>query len=666
MGQSASKELVYCQPIGEAGEKESAIYRCASHSGLIVCPKSGARTVQEMFLNNFKDIPNKDFIGRQVKDATGKAHYEYLTWSEIEKQVKSLGTAIEKLNLAPEKKQYKDFKCRFIGIQGKNSVEWFITDITNICYGYTTMPLYDTLGEEAVQHMFEETEMETLFVSKDQIKTITKRFKEGKCPHLKNLIILDDKTLVEEDKKQLEGLKWYPFSELITNYQVEQKEYPKITPDDVAFFSYTSGTTGRPKGAIVTHRNCAAIVGGAEHTLIHLTKDTVHLSYLPLAHVFEKVVFLHLGYLGAKIAVYGGDVQKLKDDLELVKPTVFCSVPRLFNKFHDVISKKIKDQSGVTGLLARQALSSKLSAAKKGNYTDMIYDTLIFNKTKQTLGGNVEFCLSASAPLSAKVKQLLKASFCCPVIEGYGQTEGMGGQFVQDLNDAYLESVGGPLPCNEFKLVDIPDMGYTHKDVDEQGRSTPRGEIWMRGANIIPGYYKNDEKNLETFEDGWLKSGDIGMLVPGSNALKLIDRKKNLFKLSHGEYVAPEKLEEVYKLTPGIADIYVYGESVKSVLIAIVNLDENQAIKIASSNGISGESFEEIAKKPEMVELFKKELKKAADENGLKGFERIADLYIDPKPFADSDLITSTFKLKRQEAAKHYKVELAKLYEGKE
>jgi long-chain acyl-CoA synthetase len=265
MGQGASKQHVYAVPVTEPTDTESAVYRCASNpDGLIWCPKSGARTLQEIYLKNFLRYHDREFLGRKVQTLDGKGRFEYLTWQQVEAQAKSLGTAIEKLGLAPEKTQYKDFKCRFIGIQSKNSVEWVITDIANIIYGYTTMPLYDTLGEEAVQHMFEETEMETLFLSKDQLKVIAKRYNEKKCPFLKNLVIMDDKSLTPEDKKlldELKDIKWYTFSDLIEQHKEDLKPYPKLTPDDIAFFSYTSGTTGRPKGAIVSHRNCVAIIG---------------------------------------------------------------------------------------------------------------------------------------------------------------------------------------------------------------------------------------------------------------------------------------------------------------------------------------------------------------------------------------------------------------------
>lgn len=140
-------------------------------------------------------------------------------------------------------------------------------------------------------------------------------------------------------------------------------------------------------------------------------------------------------------------------------------------------------------------------------------------------------------------------------MEAYGQTEGTGGEFASGRYDPQMGHVGGPAPCNEFKLKDVPDMKYTSKDKDVNGRPCPRGEICVRGANVIPGYYKNEEKTNEAIdEDGWLMSGDIGMILPGSNALKIFDRKKNIFKLSQGEYVAPEKLENSLKICQSIVD----------------------------------------------------------------------------------------------------------------
>lgn len=191
--------------------------------------------------------------------------------------------------------------------------------------------------------------------------------------------------------------------------------------------------------------------------------------------------------------------------------------------------------------------------------------------------------LTGSAPISPQVLDHLKVLFQCPIIEAYGQTEGTGLEFTTRADDPTSSHVGGPVPQNEFKLVDVPELDYFSTDKDSNGEPCPRGEIWIRGPNVIPGYYLMDEKNKETFtEDGWMRSGDIAKLLLPEGKLMIIDRKKNIFKLSQGEYIAPEKLENAYlNASPAIADIFVYGDSLKSCLVGVLMVDPAELKKIA-------------------------------------------------------------------------------------
>ena len=202
------------------------------------------------------------------------------------------------------------------------------------------MPIYDTLGEEATDHMFNETELSTLFLSAEHVKGIVARSKLGKCNHLQNLVIMDEENITPEVNSHFNGssLRMYKFSEVIANGREKKQPYKTVSPNDICFFSYTSGTTGKPKGTMITHRNLVAAVAGAMYSIpIGKDETMVHLSYLPLAHIFERMLCSFCITYGGKYGIYNGNVLKLKEDLAILKPNLFASVPRLFNKFYDKI-----------------------------------------------------------------------------------------------------------------------------------------------------------------------------------------------------------------------------------------------------------------------------------------------------------------------------------------
>jgi long-chain acyl-CoA synthetase len=226
----------------------------------------------------------------------------------------------------------------------------------------------------------------------------------------------------------------------------------KVLPDDCLTFSYTSGTTGPPKGAMISHRNLASFMGACA-----LNKDTkfstsdVGLSYLPLPHILEREFDYAMLSAGSRIVYFSGDVQKLKDDLAIVKPTVFLSVPRLFSRFYDVIKGKFNDLQGFTKTAVNFALKTKLDNLRSsGAYTHKVYDRVFFNKTKEALGGRVRVMISGSAPLLPEVQDFLKVCMCCPLVEGYGQTETTGAITITDSNDPVVRHVGGPIVMNHL------------------------------------------------------------------------------------------------------------------------------------------------------------------------------------------------------------------------
>lgn len=311
----------------------------------------------------------------------------------------------------------------------------------------------------------------------------------------------------------------------------------------------------------------------------------MYLSYLPLAHVMERLIFAALSCVGASIGFFQGDTLKLMEDIKELRPTIFVSVPRLYNRIYDRITGGASEAGGIKAALFHHAYETKRYWLAQNYLGHALWDRLVFNGIKARLGlDRVRLFVTGSAPLAAHVKEFIRIVFGAPMIEGYGQTENAAAATATAMWDhSRIGHVGTPLACNEIKLVSVPDMGYLATDtlhgreVGEDGTviseglpCVGRGEVCIRGPNVFAGYYKDSVKTAEALDaDGWLHSGDIGLWDMQGN-LRIIDRKKNIFKLAQGEYVAAEKIENVYVKSPFVAQVFVHGDSLHSVLLAVV------------------------------------------------------------------------------------------------
>jgi len=266
--------------------------------------------------------------------------------------------------------------------------------------------------------------------------------------------------------------------------------------------------------------------------------------------------------------------------------------------------------------------------------------------------------ITGSAPINKDILSFLRVSMSCPVLEGYGQTESGGASTITLFGDTDAGHVGVPLACCDVKLVDVPEMKYLSTD------ENPRGEVCFRGPSCSPGYYKNDEKTAELIDgDGWIHSGDIGEWLP-SNSLRIIDRKKSIFKLSQGEYIAPEKLENIYAKSPYVAQIFVHGDSLKSKFVAIVVADREVAAEWCNQNSIEND-ITELCSNPEFFAVVKDSMDQIGTDSDVKGFERIADFRMVSELFSvENDLLTPTFKLKRVQAKEMFLQMLNEMYES--
>ena len=673
MGNSASNvNFQYSTPVDptRVSKGETPVYRHEKSIGLDLNKAYAQNTLHDLLKPRF--LANSDKAGfckrvfnKETKTLTSDV--EWITNKKFRDQAEAFGSGLLNLKLVPQINEWKNMTLQFAGIYAKNSIEYLVMDVACIFYGITVVPIYDTLGEEATQFAFNQTKMETCVLTANHVAGLFKLKKEDNgLPYLRNLIVIDAHNLSSdlEESSRTNGIKLLHWDDVIRKGNEKICPWVTVTPDTIYCFSYTSGTTGEPKAAMMSHKNMSSTCIATNNVLKPVPGD-VYLSYLPMAHVMERICIVSA--LGCEIAIcmYGGDILKLKEDLAIFRPTIFVSVPRLFNKFYDAIINGLKEKSSLAKYLYGKGVDSKTTFLKHEGLTEhCFYDKLIFNKVKMVLGGRVRLMVTGSAPLAADVLDFLKIHFCCPVIEGYGQTEGSALEFNSDPLDFESGHVGGPALTTEFKLVDIPEMNYTSNDKDEFGQPAPRGEIWVRGPNVIPGYYKGDEKNLETFtSDGWLKSGDVGMIYSDKRRLKIIDRKKNIFKLSQGEYIAPEKLENIYKLThTSVGCVYVYGDSFKSCLIGIVNVEKPALVKFAKEFGIEGDDAELLSKDPRVIKKYIELFDVAAKVKKLNSLEKLRDIYIETETFQNLGLLTEAFKVKRVNIKEHYKERLDEMY----
>jgi len=301
---------------------------------------------------------------------------------------------------------------------------------------------------------------------------------------------------------------------------------------------------------------------------------------------------------------------------------------------------------------------------KEGYLTHAVWDYLVFGKIKEKLGGRVRLMFSGSAPLSQTVHAFLRVCFGVPVVEGYGQTENSAALSVQAAWDVgTVGHVGFPLPTVEIKLVDVPEMNYLTSD-----KPHPRGELCYRGPVTCKGYFKNQAKTDELIDKhGWYHSGDVAS-IDELGRIKIIDRSKNIFKLSQGEYIAPEKIENIYVQSQWVAQSFVYGDSLKSSLVAVVVPDfEVLGPWAKEKKHPHADSPKELCNDPEIVKMVLEDMTKVGKANKMLGFEFVSTITLVPDAFSvDNDLLTPTFKLKRPQAKKAFQAQLDEMYKGKD
>lgn len=648
-----------------------------SQHKLVAWLHPGVDTLDKVFEDAARKYPQRDCLGtRQLLSEedelqpNGKVFkkvimgdYNWLSYEEAFQTSKCFGSGLAALGQRPQ--------CN-IAIFCETRAEWIIVAQACFMYNFPLVTLYSTLGLAAIAHGLNETEVTHIITSKDLLQS---RLKAILCevPRLQHIIVVDNKPTSWPDMPR--GIMVYNMDTVQEigsrpeNMSVARRQ---PVPSDIGVIMYTSGSTGIPKGVMISHSNIIAGVTGMAERIPNLDETDTYIGYLPLAHVLELSAELvcishgcRIGYSSPQtLADQSTKIKKgSKGDTSVLKPTLMAAVPEIMDRIYKNVMTKVEEMSSFQRTLFVLAYNYKMEQISKG-YSTPLCDSLVFKRVRSLLGGNTRVLLSGGAPLSAATQRFMNICLCCPVGQGYGLTETCGAGTISEFWDYSTGRVGAPLVCSEIMLKDWGEGGYSSTD-----KPNPRGEILIGGPNVTMGYYKNEAKNREDFfvdDNGqrWFCTGDIGEFHP-DGCLKIIDRKKDLVKLQAGEYVSLGKVEAVLKNCPFIDNICAYANSDQSYVISFVVPNQKQLTALAKQRQVRG-SWEEICNSAEMEREVLRIITEAALSAKLERFEIPKKIRLSAEPWTpETGLVTDAFKLKRKELKSHYQEDIERMYGGK-
>ncbi|XP_063469068.1 long-chain-fatty-acid--CoA ligase 6 isoform X12 [Symphalangus syndactylus] len=579
-----------------------------------------ARTMYQVFRRGLSISGDGPCLGFRKP----KQPYQWLSYQEVADRAEFLGSGLLQHNC-------KACTDQFIGVFAQNRPEWIIAELACYTYSMVVVPLYDTLGPGAIRYIINTADISTVIVDKPQKAVLLLEHVERKeTPGLKLIILMDPFEEALKERGQKCGVVIKSMQAMEDCGQENHHAPVPPQPDDLSIVCFTSGTTGNPKGAMLTHGNVVADFSG-------------------FLKVTESVVYCH----GGRVGFFQGDIRLLSDDMKSLCPTIFPVVPRLLNRMYDKIFSQAN--TPLKRWLLEFAAKRKQAEVRSGIIrNDSIWDELFFNKIQASLGGCVRMIVTGAAPASPTVLGFLRAALGCQVYEGYGQTECTAGCTFTTPGDWTSGHVGAPLPCNHIKLVDVEELNYW--------ACKGEGEICVRGPNVFKGYLKDPDRTKEALDsDGWLHTGDIGKWLP-AGTLKVIDRKKHIFKLAQGEYVAPEKIENIYIRSQPVAQIYVHGDSLKAFLVGIVVPDPEVMPSWAQKRGIEG-TYADLCTNKDLKKAILEDMVRLGKESGLHSFEQVKAIHIHSDMFSvQNGLLTPTLKAKRPELREYFKKQIEELY----
>ena len=595
------------------------------------------KTLGQYFLTQVAE--RRDAVALREKDF---GIWQRVTWDQYLGHVRRFALGLIALGFK---------RGQHLAILSENCREWLYADLAAICLGGVSIGVYSTSPYPEVHYVVKHSDARFV-VCEDQEQTD------------KILEVIDDLPLIEKIiVKDMKGLRNYTNPKIISFAQVEAmghdlnhqdpgrfgKEVAAGKAEDVCIMVYTSGTTGKPKGAMINHLSIESMTRGTIEAIGATEKDSV-VSYLPLCHVAEKIFSLFLPMYVGYTVNFAESIPTIQADLREIAPTVFLGVPRIWEKLQSSILIKIKDASHLKQWLFRRCLAvghRNAGFRLKGQPLSLgarIFGWLAYALMLRALQNyvglrKVRFCFSAAAKVSPDVLRFFH-DIGIRVKEGYGMTETTGLSFIHMGDDIRMGTVGLPLSCIEFKI-------------------NPDGELLKKGDPIFAGYYKNEAATAETIIDGWLHTGDIAELSADGH-LTIVDRKKDIIITSGGKNIAPSEIENALKVSPYIKEAIVVGEG-RNYLAALIQIDFDNVGKWATDNRIAYTNFKNLTSNQNVYNLIRDEVDQVNTQ-----FARVENvrrfMLLTKELDHDDDELTATMKVRRANVYAKFAAEIEKVY----
>ncbi|KAK4336910.1 hypothetical protein RND71_043475 [Anisodus tanguticus] len=628
------------------------------------------QTISELFCNNVKRFGSRKCLGyREVfgeedeKQADGKifrklilGDYKWLTYNDVNEKVNNLAKGFYSYGVRPGDT---------VMIFAETKAEWLISAYAVFKIGAHIATLYATLSQDAIIHGINETEVTHLVTSYDLLPKLESAFKD--IPKLTTIFYFDGHKKINTPTLGKCSVVSLSYVENIGKESKEEFHFQQKSKEDTAIIMYTSGSTGVPKGVVLSHNNVLCTIRGF-YPVVKNLHNAVNIAYLPLAHVFELAAESYFIAVGVPIGYSSPHTMTNKStaikkgnlgDASILKPTVMAAVPLVLDRIRKNICEEVSAKHPFLKELFNFLISYKKFWTKRGFKTPIV-NMIVCNKIRSLVGGRIQHIVTGSAPLSPETHDYIRACLDVILIQGYGLTETAAGATLMDFEDFSNGRVGAPLNGVPIRLIDWGEGNYHTTD-----KPYPRGEIVIGGDCVTSGYYKNDDLTKEAFfeENGkrWFKTGDIGEIYP-DGTIKIIDRKKDLVKLQFGEYISLGKVETELKSCSFVDNICVYGDSYHSYIIALI-VPNIKALKLLAKQ-LNKESLThtEMCRDQEIIKEVAKTLKDHAMNAGLLKNEIPTKIMLVTEDWTpDSGLVTAALKLRRKNIQEKYKMEINKI-----